>query len=274
MYDIDINFLKDRKLDALSSPTAYRKKSVSNEEKLPLFIGGGIAVALIGIAGGALLLLNAQKSSQNKQIAQLDSEIQRLQGKTAEVQQIQAEIDNANREVAILVSVFEQLKPWSAMLSEIASVTPSDMQISAISQVDSKTLSINGYADSYDRVNDLLLTLKNSPLLDAEFTKLDTTSLVDNPNQIIFNLSQLNTNNDQQNGQPTGVQVELPKVVSYTITTAITEESSIQYLNQLNRQGATGLVSRITTLRRKGALDLQVPDIYVTEPISEGETQP
>lgn len=110
--------------------------------------------------GGALVLLNGQKSSTNKTIAELDAEIQRLQGQNQQVQQIQTEIDNVNRETGILASVFNNIKPWSAMLAEIAYVTPPSVQINSITQNDTKTLTINGYAQSYDDVNDFLLTLK------------------------------------------------------------------------------------------------------------------
>ena len=39
MYNIDINFLKDRKLDALASPTAFKKKAAASaEERIPIYI--------------------------------------------------------------------------------------------------------------------------------------------------------------------------------------------------------------------------------------------
>lgn len=271
MYNIDINFLKDRKLDALAGTTTYKKKSATSaEDKLPLLMGTGVAVALVAIAGGALFFLNNQKTSQTEAIAQLETEIQRLQGKNQEISQIQSEIDGITREIAILVSVFDQIKPWSAMLGEIASVTPNNIQIRSLNQSEDGSLIINGYADSYDQVNDLFLTLKNSPLLNSEATKLTTTSLVDNPSSVIFDRAQL-YDSDIENPD-TGVTVELPKVVLYTITTAITDESSQKYLNQLNRQGAIGLVSRLTTLQRKGVLNIELPKAGQTS--AGGETQP
>ena len=271
MYNIDINFLKDRQLDSLNTATAFKKKSsASLEERLPLLIGGGVALLFIAISGGALLLVNNQKSNQTDAIAELDQEIQRLQGKNQEVQQIQEQIDNINREIGILVSVFDQLKPWSAMLSEIASVTPGNIQIRSINQAD-RTLTLNGYADSYERVNDLLLTLKNSSLLDEEQTKLTSTALVDNPSTVIFDRNQLYEEEVKSGSSSQGVTVELPPVVLYTITTAITEESSQKYLNQLNRQGAIGLVSRLSTLQRKGVLNQSLPN--TEENITQGENQ-
>ena len=256
MYDIDINFLKDRKLDALTTSTAFKKKTLaSRQEKLPIFIGSGVAVALIAITGGSLLFFNSQKASLTSEIQTIEAEIARLEGKNAQVQQIQAQIDSINREIDILASVFGEIKPWSAMLAEIASVVPPKVQINSLSQSGKSELTISGVADSYKTVNDLFLTLKKSPLLDSEKTILQATSLTSNPNQVIFDGSQPSQNEEQKAETPKQ-QVELPKVVTYSMTTAITDESSQKYLNQLNRRGAIGLVSRLTALQKRGVLDI------------------
>ena len=163
-------------------------------------------------------------------------------------------------------------------VSEIASVTPDSTQISSISQSNKdKVITINGYADSYERVNDLFLTLKSSPLINAQKTTLDSTSLVDNPNEIIFNIAELDEDNNT-NFNPTQVEIELPPVVSYTIKTAITNESSQKYLTELNKEGAIGLVSRITALQRKGVLKVKessTPESTTpeSESIVEGENK-
>lgn len=267
MYNIDINFLKDRKLDSTGGTTAFQKKPATPlSERVPIFIGTGVGVAFIAAVGGALVLLNGQKSSTNNTIAELDAEIQRLQGQNQQVQQIQTEIDNVNRETGILASVFNYIKPWSAMLAEIAYVTPPSVQINSITQNDTKTLTINGYAQSYDDVNDFLLTLKNSPFLNGENTRLTTSSLTDNPSTVIFDRSQLNPQTQGGAGggtsptpgvANTGIQLELPQVILYTVTTEISDLSSEQLLNLLNRRGAIGLVSRLSNLQRKGVLQLE-----------------
>ncbi|NCQ43353.1 MAG: fimbrial assembly protein, partial [Cyanobacteria bacterium] len=218
MYKIDINFLKDRKLDTSTvGTTAFKKKTDTPLiEKLPILIGAGVAVAFIAATGGALFFLNNQKTTTASAIAQLDAEIQRLQGQNAQVNAIKTEIDGVNREIGILASVFNQIKPWSAMLSEIGSVTPPSVQIQSISQSENKILTIAGYADSYDNVNDFVLTLKNSRFLDGEQTKLTTTSLADNPSQIISNRQQLidevNGNTPTEGGTTNSDLITLPQV--------------------------------------------------------------
>jgi type IV pilus assembly protein PilN len=277
MYNIDINFLKDRKLDATGNTMALKKKATPKTVQLPIIIGTGVAVAFIAATGGALFLLNNQKASTNKTIADLDTEIQRLQGQNAQVKQIETEIGTVTNEIAILVSVFKQIKPWSAMLAEIGSVTPSGVQIQGVSQSENKSLIINGYAQSYDQVNDFLLTLKNSRFLNPEKTTLATTSLTANPGNVIFDRSQLidDNNNTATNGTAeNSVEIELPQVITYTINTEINDISSEELLNQLNTRGAIGLVSRLTYLQRKGALDLEPVVQPETPPPGEGETPP
>ncbi|MGI0479181.1 PilN domain-containing protein [Geminocystis sp. CENA526] len=275
MYNIDINFLKDRKLDAASGSTKFTKATPKTIQ-LPIIIGAGVAVAFIAATGGALFLLNNQKTATNNTIAQLDAEIQRLQGQNAQVQQIETEIGGIKNEIAILVSVFKQIRPWSAMLAEISSVTPSGVQIQAVNQSGNKNLTINGYADSYDRVNDFLLTLKNSRFLDPEKTTLATTTLTANPGSVIFDRSQIvgseTTTTPQNGGGGASMDIELPEVVSYTINTEINDTSSAELLNQLNARGAIGLVSRLTYLQRKGALDLE-PVVQTQPPAEGGATQ-
>lgn len=280
MYNIDINFLKDRKLDSTSNTNVFIKKQATPlKEKMPIFIGTGVGVAFIAAVGGALLILNGQKTSTTAAIAQIESEIQRLQGQNQEVQKIQGEIDTVNREIGILASVFNYIKPWSAMLAEIAYVTPANVQISSITQADLKTLTINGYGKSYDDVNDFLLTLKNSPFLNGENTRLTTSSLAENPGTVIFDRNQLNAQeggtNAPQGGGGGGLDVSFPKVVLYTITTEISDVSSEQLLNLLNRRGAIGLVSRLSNLKRKGVLQLSsiAEETKPVQPATEGEAK-
>ncbi|MBL1211177.1 MAG: fimbrial assembly protein, partial [Geminocystis sp. GBBB08] len=98
MYNIDINFLKDRKLDSSGSTTSFKKTTPKTVE-LPILIGGGVGIAFIAAVGGSLFFLNNQKSSTNNTIAQLDAEIQRLQGQNSEVQKIQTEIDGITQQI-------------------------------------------------------------------------------------------------------------------------------------------------------------------------------
>ena len=106
-------------------------------------------------------------------------------------------------------------------------------------QTDSE-VTIAGYALNYDDLNDFLLTLQSSPLLDAEKTVIKTASLQDFP---------IETENTPEN-----LEIEFPQGVKYTITTAISDRPSSELLQDFARSGAAGLVNRISTLENKGVL--------------------
>ncbi|MCX8079340.1 MAG: PilN domain-containing protein [Geminocystis sp.] len=239
MYSIDINFLRDRKAETITT-TAFKKKSDTTiKEQLPILIGGGVGLACIALTGGIILILEQQKTATKNAIDQLDAEIQKLTGQSQEVKQIETEIESVNREIGTLVSVFNNIKPWSAILDEISTLTPPGIQLNSISQTEGKKLTINGNALSYEQVNDFLLTLKNSPFLNPENTKLTTSSLGNSPNAA----SEASQATDQQQ-----------QVVLFTITTEIADRPASQLLAFLERRGAIGLVSRISALQRSGIL--------------------
>ena len=266
MYKINVNFLKDRKLDSLTGGTSIRKqKQTPIGERLPILIGGGVGAALIAFVGGAWILANSQKSQNTKAIAQLDAEIQRLQGQSGQVAEIQAEIDQINQKIAVLVSVFEQIKPWSAVLAEIGAITPETIQIKSLNQSGGRRLNLSGTAKSHADVNDFVLSLKNSPLISTRSTRLNSTSWTDNPSQVVLSRAQLAQNQDQQSDQfddedeselpALDLDVSLPEVVNFSITTRITSKPSQQLIDLLRSRGAIGLVKRIDALRARGALD-------------------
>lgn len=284
MYNINVNFLTDRDLNNQTIANLDTGKKTSLKERLPMLIGGGVGLGLISLVGGAFLLLNSQKSSTQQAIAELDAEIQRLQGQSSQIQEIQKEIDEVNREIGILTSVFDQIKPWSAILEEIGSITPPNVQIKSIteSKEKEKQLTITGSADSYENVNDFLLSLKNSRFLDAEKTRINNSSWTNNPANVVIEKENPNQNPDknsvislkgeEKTSEPTKLEVNLPEVVQFNVVTQINNEPSQELINELNRRGAIGLVSRINTLKRKGALDIE-PIINQEQPKStEGQS--
>lgn len=253
MHNIDINFLRDRKLDSQIVGTSLRKKPETPiGEKLPMFIGVGVGVAFIALSGGALLFLNGQKGVLNQEIAEVQSEIDRLQVQNEQIATIQTEIDQVTQETQALASVFENIKPWSALLEEIRLLIPATVQIKSISQTGTKDLTIEGVANDYDDINDFLITLKNSKFLSGEDTVLKSSSKTDNPNQVQqLDGSGLQTVATNEGNQPI---VQLPQMVSFNITTRVNDTSSADLVNYLRRRGAIGLVTRIQTLEQKGAI--------------------
>ncbi|WP_331456507.1 PilN domain-containing protein [Crocosphaera watsonii] len=150
-----------------------------------------------------------------------------------------AKLEQNDQEIQSLVTVFNQIRPWSAILKEIEAQVPLNVQVGSIVQTDSE-VTIAGYALNYDDLNDFLLTLQSSPLLDAEKTVIKTASLQDFP---------IETENTPEN-----LEIEFPQGVKYTITTSISDRPSSELLQDFARSGAAGLVNRIRTLENKGVL--------------------
>lgn len=271
MHNIDINFLKERRQDKVTivGKTAGFKKETTLAERAPVLIGSGVAIALLAAVGGALLILNNQKASTQANIEQLDSEIQRLQGQNAQIAQIQQEIDGINNQVGILVSVFDEIKPWSAMLREIAFLTPDNVQIQSITQSGTRGLTIAGFAESYDDVNDFMLTLKASNLLSRDETRLTASSLSENPASVATSRAQLEAGETSPTDET--LIISLAQGISFNITTEINNVPSTELVNLLDQRGAIGLVSRIEALRQLGALNIE--PIITEEPTTEEPTE-
>ncbi|MCS6942076.1 MAG: PilN domain-containing protein [Geminocystis sp.] len=262
MYIIDINFLRDRKAETITT-TAFKKKSDTTiKEQLPILIGGGVGLACIALTGGIILVLEQQKTATKNVIDQLDAEIQKLTGQSQEAKQIETEIENVNREIGTLVSVFNNIRPWSAILDEISTLTPPGIQLNSISQTEGKKLTINGNALSYQQVSDFFVGLKYSPFFKQENTKLVTASLGNNPNA------------SEASGGSGGSQgaTQPQQVVLFTINTEIGDKPAAELLSRLERRGAIGLVSRISALKRRGLLQKATP-IVQTGDNKEGEGQ-
>lgn len=186
-----------------------------------------------------------------EQVAELTAQNQRLAA-------IKKHIEAIDENTQSLVTVFNQVKPASALLQEISNVIPQSVHIGTIEQVElepetgksenpakkATQLKINGYAKTFDDVNKFVLTLQRSPFFKADATKIEKAELADLPIEV-ENKENLTENN---------LIITFPKGIQYTIVTQLNDLPAAQLLPDLQRNGANGLVTRITTLREKGVL--------------------
>ena len=264
MYSLDTNFLKDREIEQLSTAKVSKpKKKITLGEMFPLF--GGVAagaVPLIAVVG-LLIFANLQKQAVNQELGTLKQELTELEAKNQKIKQIKAEIDQAETEAQTFASVFNQVKPWSAILQDLRDRIPAGVQIVSLKQTETLPsanrnvpegepapqlpeiqLTIEGVARNYTAVNDFLLTLQKSQFLQKDKTSIDTAQLVQNP----FKLELPKTENAPE------IEVELPKVVRYKIITQFNDKPTSELIRELDRKGAVGLVTRIRTLESKGVI--------------------
>ena len=270
MYTLEINFLKDRYLDEPSSQASQRQTQTRQLGKTaPLIVGGAVMLILPALVGGCLWMLNRQKDEIAKEIQDLDAQISQLQTQNQKIKDVEAKLQQVKAEVNALSGVFNQIKPLSAILHDIRDRVPTGVQISSIQQGESAPkpkspapqpkapgpapdapplpgtqLTIIGTARSFNDVNDFLRTLQESKFFNAEKTTLESAQLADNPIEL----------KSSQTATSKNVTFELPQVVNYTIKTEVNNIPGSQFLGELARKGAVGLVTRIRTLEHKGAI--------------------
>ena len=245
MYSLDINFLKDRGLD---TPVATESKSVTSSgalgDKLPL-VGGGILAFILP----ATMFLYAQsfdtkKADSEQEIKNIDAEIAKIQGQGKSFEELEAQVKKASGETEALVSVFSKIRPWSAILKEIGDRTPPGVQISSIKQNgigDNISIKIDGTARSFTAVNDFVLFLQNSNFFDTNKIILGTTNLAGIPIDI-----------ENKKDFSKNISINIPQGVKYTITANLANMPTSVLVQELNKKGSVGLLTRLKTLESKG----------------------
>ncbi|BAY85542.1 fimbrial assembly family protein [Calothrix parasitica NIES-267] len=251
MYSLDINFLKDRPGGPGQGNQGETKKkaAISAGDMTPIYTGVAVAVILPGLLGLGLLYVQGQNASIDEQITALEGKNQELESKLGNIKQKEQEIAAIKTETQALVSVFDQIRPWSAMLQSLRVRIPARVRIENVKQIppessrDGSTanlaggIEITGTARSFNDVNDFLLSLQQSPLFKSSEGKIVTAELIDGP---------------LPDNIPDGVSYKPPQIVKYTIVSQLTDVPASELMRELEQRGAVGLVNRIRSLQRTG----------------------
>lgn len=275
MYTLDINFLNDR--PDLLAQEVRRASSASGQQidKKPIMIGAGVALALNALVGGAWFIFAQQNSALQEELTVLTETLNAKGQQVEALDKINAETAQATKEADALATVFNQIKPWSALTLELGELMQiSGVRITTIEQTEPEPVAaaapaaapppgspapaaapvepetpklvISGLANSFTQINDFLLLLNQSPFLDAEKTKLISAQLKDNATQLV--------SNSNQNADAGTVKPQLQPVVEYKIETNLSTANASELLSELEKNGAVGLVNRIKTLQQKGVI--------------------
>ncbi len=285
MYSLDINFLKDRPefQSPESAPKAARRK-VPMGEKVPLYIGVGIGLALPALAGALLLFVQQQTAEIVRKQADKDQELASIQGKIQQVKQIEDRISSVKTQTNSVIGVFSQIRPWSAVLQDIRDRTPPNLQIASIqeallpataqpaspSPTASPTTSPTGSPPA-GATPAASPTPTLPPPPSTGITITGTARSFDEVNLFLLSLRQssffLSNETRLQSAQlaanPTQIEqirtpgqagapivYELPEIVTYTIQTRLNNVPAQDLLEELERKGAVGLATRIRTIQR------------------------
>jgi len=205
--------------------------------------------------GGGLWLLQGKNTELGENIAKLEQQNQQLESQVGDINKIKEETNKVKAETQALVTVFDQIRPWSAILQDMRDRIPAAVQIENIKQITLTTadqgqppanpasgVEVSGYARSFNDVNDFLLSLQQSPFLKSTEGKITTAELVDAPIPA-------------DTAQPTNsVLIKPPQIVKYTIQSTMSDVPASQLTRELEQKGTVGLVSRIRSLQQTGVI--------------------
>ena len=270
MYSLDVNFLTDRNLELKGPAVAATADGPSLQQQLPIYIGAGVMVVLPLLAGLSLLFVGWQKDQAQTNIQTLEAELAKLNAQNKKIQEIQGKVKTIDDDIAGLVGVFNQIKPWSAILQDLTDQTPATVQISGIQQAD-RVLTLTGFSRNYADLNDFLLTLQNSRFFKADNTKLVTATANPLPITGVETDGGGGATAPQQpasgaGDKPAGPTVTVPTGVKYTITTELSDTPDNELMSELTRKGAIGLVTRFKILEQKGITTSQKPPEPIVAP--------
>ncbi|MEY3870748.1 MAG: hypothetical protein RLZZ338_4642 [Cyanobacteriota bacterium] len=140
MYSIDINFLNDRpeykeRGTSLVEP-GTKREGQPPMNPIPMLIGGGVALLVNALVGGAWFVLQGQNSEAQAKLDKLTSDVQTQDSKAKEIDKINGDTSQINGETQSLATVFDQIKPWSALIQDLSDRVPPGLQITNINQID------------------------------------------------------------------------------------------------------------------------------------------
>lgn len=230
MYSLDVNFLKERHLydSAKTATTPKVSTAASLRKQIPLLIGLGVGAGLLALTGLLGVLAGWQQAETQAKIQKLDAELGQLKAQSQRLEEVKARVTALDAENQSLVSVFNQIRPWSALLQEIRLQTPPNVQVTGVQQIELPAepdkgepqprtqLKISGFASNFEAVNNYLLTLQASPFLKAKKTIIESAQLADLPVQVA---------NDHPN-----ISVSFPQAVQYTIATQLSDTPASKQL--------------------------------------------
>src|SRR4028118_881419 len=137
MYSLDINFLNDRPdYKPVAAKSSAKKSSGGAKDQMPLIGALLFAFGVNAAVMGAWWWATNENTNLATQQATLDQELATLNTQANTIKAINAETDKVTAEYKALAGVFDQIKPWSAMLQDLSARTPAGVQIAKIEQID------------------------------------------------------------------------------------------------------------------------------------------
>lgn len=300
MYSLDINFLNDRPdyKPATAAKSSAKRSSGGAKDQLPIIGALLFAFGLNAAVMGAWWWATNENTGLATEQATIDQELAKLNTQASAIKAINAETDKITGEYKALAGVFDQIKPWSAMLQDISARTPAGVQISKIEQIDPSPAPVAaapppaatpaaspGASPSPGATPPASPTpvAAPTPIVPPQTAKVQISGIASTFAQVndfilLVQRSPFFLDTDTKlvaatlKNNPTQLQVrnpsasaaELPKlrpVVEYKIETTLSPTGASELLSELRNKQADGLAIRIETLQEKGILESQKGEV-------------
>ncbi len=267
MYAIEINLLKERQGASQTGPRTRFGLPVDLTDRNPLLLGIAAGAGMVGLVVGIYLVLALLNQRLTAREQTLDNQLAEIGPRVGSVETLQAQTQQFQSQTQALATIFNQVKPWAAMLQDLRDRTPPRLQVTQITQTGAPpptnaspqaspspgsspapspspagapaaapapaqatgNLTISGNSLSFGSINDFVLSLQRSPFLKGEVTQLTQAQLQE------------------------GTQTVVP-LAEFQIQSGITDVPASELLLELNQNGATGLVTRLKALKDQGVL--------------------
>lgn len=224
MYNLDINFLKDRE------PIAQEMGGAVPIADTQFLIGGGaISLVALAIVGGIYFFLQSQVDSLTKELAVLTSTEATLDARLKVLAGDEAQVNALEARTTLLTNLIVKDIPVSVILQDIRLKTPESVQVFTVAQT-GINITITGQSTGFDEANDFVLILQKSPYLNPNTTKLVSA---------------------RQKPPVKGVNLNL---VDFQITTSLTDKTTDKLVADLDKSEAQGAVTRVKLLQEKGVV--------------------
>ncbi|MEG3970241.1 PilN domain-containing protein [Microcoleus sp. T2B6] len=300
MYSLDINFLNDRPdyKPVAAAKSSAKKSSGGAKDQLPIYGAVLFAFGINAAVMGAWWLATNENTSLTKKQEAIDQELAKLNTQANTIKAINAETDQVTAEYKALAGVFDQIKPWSAMLQDLSVRTPAGVQIAKIEQIDPSPSPVAAAPPppaatpaaspspgaSPSPASPTPAAAPPPPVVPQQAAKVQISGIAStfaqvNDFMLLVQRSPFFLNTDTRllaatlKDNPAQVQLrnqsaagvtELPKlrkVVEYKIETTLSPTGASELLPELRSKQADGLAIRIETLQEKGVLEPQKPEV-------------
>jgi type IV pilus assembly protein PilN len=143
----------------------HREEKRKRREQQFTVLAGLAGLVALGVAGGVYLFLDSQETQQQRNVAYMKAEIEKLDKQIEEIRKIRDETASLLAKKQVVESLQSNRSEPVQLLDQLLRQLPEGVYLKAIKQVGPK-VNITGYAQSNARVSTLMRNLGASPYLE------------------------------------------------------------------------------------------------------------